>query len=260
MNSIQRYLLSSVYCNGLSSETVHKKNDNDSDDTTTTTTTTDISSSSSSSAAYDATTTDIPILSYLSQKLEFDSTIFENELLKLEQAGLIEIKKNKQQGGSNSKKDFFCSLTQKGRAEIKVVLVGGVFDLLHAGHIHTLKSAKSLGEVLIIVVATDITVSQLKRNRKIFHDENSRLELVSSLKFVDKAIIGKRTSIYDTVDFVKPDIIALGYDQSHDVKSMKKNCLDRGLDVEVVRLSSPIPQLKSSAIKSELGSSFYDLQ
>ena len=251
MNSIQRYLLSSIYCNCLSSETVHKTNDNNSEDTTTITT----------SAVPEATTvtTGIPILSYLAQKLEFDSTLFENELLKLEKAGLIEIKKNNQQVGSNDKKDFTCSLTQKGRAEIKVVLVGGVFDLLHAGHIHTLKSAKSLGDVLIIVVATDITVSQLKRNRKIFHDENSRLELVSSIKFVDKAVIGKRTSIYDTVDYVKPDIIALGYDQSHDVKSMKKNCLDRGLDVEVVRLSSPIPQLKSSAIKSELGSSFYDL-
>lgn len=254
MNSIQRYLLSSVYCNNLSSETVHKKNDNDSDVTNAATT------PSSASDATTTTSTGMPILSYLSQKLEFDSTLFENELLKLEQAGLIEIKKNKQQGGSNTKKEFFCSLTQRGRAEIKVVLVGGVFDLLHAGHIHTLKSAKSLGDVLIIVVATDITVSQLKRNRKIFHDETSRLELVSSIKFVDKAVIGKRKSIYDTVDIVKPDIIALGYDQSHDVKSMKKNCLDRGLNIEVVRLSSPIPQLKSSVIKSELGSSFYDFQ
>ena len=258
MNSLQRYLLSSVYCNSLSSETVHKKNDNDSEDTTTATTTP--SPPSSASDATTTTTIGTPILSYLSQKLEFDSTLFENELLKLEQAGLIEIKKNKQQGGSNTKKEIFCSLTPRGRAEIKVVLVGGVFDLLHAGHIHTLKSAKSLGDVLIIVVATDITVSQLKRNRKIFHDENSRLELVSSIKVVDKAVIGKRTSIYDTVDIVKPDIIALGYDQSHDVKSMKKNCLDRGLNIEVVRLSSPIPQLKSSVIKSELGSSFYDFQ
>ena len=192
--------------------------------------------------------------------MEFDSILFKNELHNLEKAGLIEINKNIQSEGSDTKKEIFCSLTQRGRNEIKVVLVGGVFDLLHAGHIHTLKSAKSLGDVLIIVVATDSTVSNLKSNRKIFHDENSRLELVSSIKFVDKAIIGRRTSIYDTVDFVKPDIIALGYDQSHDIESMKKNCLSRGLNVEVVRLSSPIPQLKSSMIKSELGSSFYDVQ
>ncbi len=77
---------------------------------------------------------------------------------------------------------------------------------------------------------------------------------------MDKAIIGRRTSIYETVDFVKPDIIALGYDQIHDEKLLKKNCLDRGLKLDVIRLSSPIPQLKSSVIKSELGNSFYDLQ
>ena len=194
---------------------------------------------------------------FLSQKPELDSTLFEDELLILEKSGSIEIKKGKK---FLDKREALCSLTKKGRSEIKVVLVGGVFDLLHAGHIHTLKSAKSLGDVLIIVVATDTTVNNLKKNRKIFHDENSRLELVSSIRFVDKAIIGRRTSIYETVDLVKPDIIALGYDQTHDEKLLKKNCLDRGLDLDVVRLSSPIPQLKSSVIKSELGNSFYDLQ
>jgi FAD synthetase len=262
MNSTQRYLLSSIYCHNLSLESLHENNDNESKGNNN-----DGNAAADHTVAGAATTTTaataatgVPFLSYLSQKLEFDSALFKKELLNLEKARLIEIKKNKQSEGSNTDKEVVFSLTQRGRAEIKVVLVGGVFDLLHAGHIHTLKSAKSLGDVLIIVVATDTTVSNLKRNRKIFHDENSRLELVSSIKFVDKAIIGKRTSIFDTVDFVRPDIIALGYDQSHDVKSMKKNCLDRGLEVEVIRLSSPIPQLKSSVIKSELGSSFYDLQ
>ncbi len=230
MNPTQRYLLSSIYCSSLSESPHH---------------------------GIDATT---PFFQYLSKKLDLDLTLIENELLNLDKLGLIEIKKNNQGEKTFDKKEVLCFLTKKGRAEIKVVLVGGVFDLLHAGHIHTLKSAKSLGDVLIIVVATDTTVNNLKKNRKIFHDENSRLELVSSIRFVDKAIIGRRTSIYETVDFVKPDIIALGYDQTHDEKLLKKNCLDRGLEVDVVRLSSPIPQLKSSVIKSELGNSFYDLQ
>ena len=227
MNSTQRYLLSSIYCNSLP-ESTGTDGDNG-----------------------------IPFFPFLSQKLELDSTLFEDELLILEKSGFIEIKKGKK---FLDKREALCSLTKKGRSEIKVVLAGGVFDLIHAGHIHTLRSAKSLGDVLIIVVATDTTVNNLKKNRKIFHDENSRLELVSSIRFVDKAIIGRRTSIYETVDFVRPDIIALGYDQTLDEKVLKKNCLDRGLDLDVVRLSSPIPQLKSSVIKSELGNSFYDLQ
>jgi len=225
MNSLRRLLLSYIYCNSIS----------------------------------DSQHGDRPIFSYLSEKLRLDATMFESDLLDLEKMHLITIKNNESMDGTFKRKELLCYLTKKGRSEIKVVLVGGVFDLLHVGHIHTLKSAKLLGDVLVIVVATDATVRNVKKNRKIYHDENSRLELVSSIWFVDKAIIGRKNSIYDTVDFVKPDIIALGYDQTHDEKVMKKNCLERGLHLDVVRLSSPIPQLKSSVIKSELGSSFYDL-
>ena len=223
MNSIQRFLLCSIYSNNLIESQIPN-----------------------------------PILPYLMKKLELDVTFYNNQLARLEDLGLIVTKQNEQGSGTGSA-NTTCTLTNVGREQIKVVLVGGVFDLLHVGHIHTLKSAKLLGDVLIIVVATDSTVSNLKKNRKIYHDEKSRLELVSSIKFVDKAVIGRKKSIYDTVEFVRPDIIALGYDQTHDEIAMKKNCLDRGLNLDVVRLSSPIPELKSSLIKSELGNSFYDL-
>ncbi len=223
MNSIQRFLLCSIYGNNL----------------------------------IDSPDPD-PILPYLMKKLELDMTFYTNQLCRLEDLGLI-VTKQVERDSEMRSSNMTCTLTNLGREQIKVVLVGGVFDLLHVGHIHTLKSAKSLGDVLIIVVATDSTVSNLKKNRKIYHDEKSRLELVSSIKFVDKAVIGRKKSIYDTVEFVRPDIIALGYDQIHDEIAMKKNCFDRGLNLDVVRLSSPLPELKSSLIKSELGNSFYDL-
>ncbi len=223
MNSIQRFLLCSIYNSNLIDSRIPN-----------------------------------PILPHLMKKLELDVTFYYNQLTRLEDLGLIVTKQN--EGDSEmSTSNMTCTLTNFGREQIKVVLVGGVFDLLHVGHIHTLKSAKLLGDVLIIVVATDSTVSNLKKNRKIYHDEKSRLELVSSIKFVDKAIIGRKKSIYDTVEFVRPDIIALGYDQIHDEIAMKKNCFDRGLNLDVVRLSSPLPELKSSLIKSELGNSFYNL-
>ena len=223
MNSIERSLLCSIYSNNLIDSRIPN-----------------------------------PILPHLMKKLELDVTFYINQLAKLEDLGLIVIKQNERDSEISSS-NMTCTLTNLGREQIKVVLVGGVFDLLHVGHIHTLKSAKSLGDVLIIVVATDSTVSNLKKNRKIYHDEKRRLELVSSIKFVDKAVIGRKKSIYDTVEFVRPDIIALGYDQIHDEIAMKKNCFDRGLNLDIVRLSSPIPELKSSLIKSELGNSFYDL-
>lgn len=150
-------------------------------------------------------------------------------------------------------------LTFLGRDAIKVVLVGGVFDVIHPGHIHTLKAAKRHGDVLVVVVARTSTATKIKQNRKIYHAENLRKELVSSLSLVDLAIIGSQVSLYDTVERVSPDIIALGYDQIHSEKEVSQNCKDRNLSVSILRLNTPVPGIKSSQIKDELGNSIYGI-
>src|SRR5918996_5490830 len=146
-----------------------------------------------------------------------------------------------------------------GRDAIKVVLVGGVFDLIHPGHIHTLKAAKAEGDILVVVIARISTAMKIRGERKIFHDELLRQELVSSLQFVDYAIIGREGTLYDTVEFVKPDIIALGYDQIHTEKEIAVNCAKRGINTRIIRLNTPIPGSKSTQIKEELGHSIYDI-
>src|SRR5262249_6132594 len=133
------------------------------------------------------------------------------------------------------------SLTFLGRGSIKVVLVGGVFDILHPGHVHTLKAAKSYGDVLVVVVARNSTAVKINKERVIYHEELERKELVSSFRFVDVAIVGFEGSIYQTVEYVKPDIIALGYDQAHGEKEIAINCRRRGLNVQVIRLNTPNP-------------------
>ena len=150
-------------------------------------------------------------------------------------------------------------LTFLGRDAIKVVLVGGVFDLIHPGHIRTLKTAKSHGDVLIVVVARTSTAVMIKKDRMIYHEEGLRLELVSSLSVVDLAILGREGTLFDTVEYIKPDIIALGYDQFHSEKEIAANCLERKLTTRVVRLTTPLPASKSSIIKEHLGESFYRL-
>src|SRR5918993_4663299 len=144
-----------------------------------------------------------------------------------------------------------------GRDAIKVVLVGGVFDIIHPGHIHTLKAAKAQGDVLVVVIARTSTALKIKKDRRIYHHELLRKELVSSLDLVDLAIIGKEGTLYDTVEYVKPNIIALGYDQAHSEKDVAENCQKRNLNIRVTRLNTPIPETKSSKIKDELGDFFY---
>jgi len=150
------------------------------------------------------------------------------------------------------------ALTDIGRDALKVIFAGGVFDIIHPGHIHTLTAAKALGDVLVVVIARNVTAEKSK-GRAPIHDEKLRQELVSSLKFVDIAILGHEGDIFKTVELVKPDVIALGYDQVHQEKHITEECRKRGLDVQVVRLQSPVPDLKSSSIKKDLGESLYNI-
>jgi len=116
------------------------------------------------------------------------------------------------------------------------VLVGGVFDIIHPGHIYFLKRAKELGDELIVVIARDSTVIK-KKGRKPILPENMRKEIVEALKPVDRAVLGyEEGDIYKIVEEVKPDIIALGYDQDLDPKELEKELSKRGLSVKVVRI------------------------
>ena len=140
----------------------------------------------------------------------------------------------------------------------KTVLAGGVFDIIHPGHIHTLNAAKALGDVLVVAIATDKTAQKMKK-RQPLHNQKLRHELVSCLSMVDSAVIGHEEDIFETVKEVKPDIIVLGYDQAHQEKFIDDGCKRINLDVKIVRLQSPIPELSSSEIEKKYGENIHDL-
>ena len=140
----------------------------------------------------------------------------------------------------------------------KIVLAGGVFDIIHPGHIHTLNAAKALGGVLVVAIATDKTAKKMKK-RLPLHNQELRCELVSCLSMVDKAIVGHEDDIFQTVKEVKPNIIVLGYDQVHQEKFISDGCKRINLNVEIVRLESPVPHLSSSDIEKEYGKDIHGL-
>ena len=150
------------------------------------------------------------------------------------------------------------TLTKHGRDSLRVVLAGGVFDIIHPGHIHTLNAAKKLGDVLVVVVATDNTAVKMKKRRPI-HTQEQRQELVNSLSMVDVSLIGQEDDIFKTVDHVRPQIIALGYDQVHQERSIIEGCKKIELDARVARLESPIPESSSSKIQKEYGESIHGI-
>ena len=110
------------------------------------------------------------------------------------------------------------------------VMAVGVFDLLHAGHLHYLEQAKSLGDYLTVVVAHDDTVRMRKHEPVTNHDLRKRM--VEGLKPVDEAIIGNspEVSIFEILPVVNPNIIALGYDQEHAEDSIRLKLQELGYD------------------------------
>jgi len=117
------------------------------------------------------------------------------------------------------------------------IMAVGVFDLLHAGHLHYLEEAKKLGEHLTVVVAHDDTVRMRKHEPVTSHDLRKRM--VAGLKPVDHAIIGNPPSLpmYEILPLVEPDIIALGYDQEHAEAAIRVGLDERGFEhIKLVRV------------------------
>jgi len=149
-------------------------------------------------------------------------------------------------------------LDLKKQSKKKIVLAGGVFDIIHPGHIHTLNAAKALGSILVVAIATDKTAEKMKK-RSPLHNQKLRRELVSCLSMVDKAIVGHEDDIFQTVKEVRPNIIVLGYDQVHQEKFISDGCKRINLNVEIIRLESPVPHLSSSEIEKEYGKDIHGL-
>jgi len=150
------------------------------------------------------------------------------------------------------------TLTETGRDSLHIVLAGGVFDIIHPGHISTLNAAKALGDVLVVVVATDNTAVKMKKRNPI-HSQEQRQELVNSLEVVDLCLIGQEENIFKTVKHVRPQIIALGYDQIHQEQFITEGCKKINLNAKVARLQSPIPESSSSKIQKEYGKSIHGI-
>jgi len=97
------------------------------------------------------------------------------------------------------------------------------------------------------------------KSRIPLHNMELRRDLVNSLSMVDYAMIGHEDDIFKTVEVVRPDIIALGYDQVHQEKFITDGCKKINVNVSIARLQSPIPDIKSSKIESDYGESIYRL-
>ncbi len=134
----------------------------------------------------------------------------------------------------------------------KTVLVFGAFDGLHDGHRFFLKEAKKLGEKLIASVATDEAVKVLKDHAPKQHLEE-RLQTLEASGLVDLAVAGDKVlGGWGAIRAWKPDIVAVGYDQTHLTEGLRQFIKTENLPVEIVTLGPHEPdRLHSSLLRAK---------
>ncbi|MUM63881.1 DUF357 domain-containing protein [Acidianus infernus] len=130
----------------------------------------------------------------------------------------------------------------------KKVFVGGTFDIIHPGHIEFLREASRLGRVYVSV-ARDKNSEKIK-GRKPINDEEQRLEVVKSIRYVYDAFLGDEKDFIKSVERVKPDIIFLGPDQRVNIEELKKELEKRGINAEIVKMPERINKWKHSSTTS----------
>lgn len=113
------------------------------------------------------------------------------------------------------------------------VLATGTFDILHPGHVLYLNRARELGDELYVIVARE---SMVRHKPKPVIPEEQRLKMVSSLKVVDRAVLGSETDMFEPIREIMPDIIALGYDQTFDIERLQRELQEQNIGARVVRI------------------------
>ncbi len=133
-----------------------------------------------------------------------------------------------------------------------VVLASGVFDLLHLGHVRFLEEAKRAGgenAELVVIIARDSTVEKTKGKKPIM-SEDQRRALVESLKVVDRTVLGYESlDIGEVVENIKPDVIALGYDQEEMDKQVRKYVDLHKTNVKIIRIGKVAENTLDSSSK-----------
>jgi len=126
----------------------------------------------------------------------------------------------------------------------------GTFDIFHKGHVSYLNQAKKFSQVLMVVVARDKNVLEIK-GQKPQNNEKERLKNIKESKIADLAVLGNLKDKYAFIKKIRPDIICLGYDQKVDMPELKKRLLEFNLkNVKIKRLKPYRPGIyKSSKLK-----------
>ena len=127
------------------------------------------------------------------------------------------------------------SLLQKAKQRgIRVVLANGCFDTLHVGHVRYLAGAKKEGNLLVVGVNSDASVSRLKGPGRPILYEQARARLVAAIADVDYVVVFSEPNVESLLEDLKPEVHAKGTDYTRDTVPERDEVRAYGGRVEIV--------------------------
>ena len=130
------------------------------------------------------------------------------------------------------------------KRNLRISFTNGCFDLLHAGHIDSLKQAKSYGDILIVGVNSDESVKNNKGNNRPIIQENFRLMMLSSLECVDYLVLFNDETAEKLVQLIKPDFYVKGEEYKDTITPEVKVVNSYGGKCEFIKIKSDISTSK----------------
>ncbi|WP_200890675.1 D-glycero-beta-D-manno-heptose 1-phosphate adenylyltransferase [Pedobacter lusitanus] len=134
----------------------------------------------------------------------------------------------------------------------KIVFTNGCFDLLHAGHITYLTEAASLGDILIIGLNSDDSVSRLKGPARPVNNETTRSVVLGAMSFIDAVVFFNEDTPLELIKQVLPDVLVKGGDYQIENIAGAKETIENGGTVQVL---SFLPGYSSTAIIDKIKNS-----
>ena len=104
----------------------------------------------------------------------------------------------------------------------KVVFTNGCFDILHSGHIDLLTQARALGDVLVVAINTDQSVSRMKGPSRPIIPEDERAELLNGLNVVDFVCSFDEDTPLQAILKIQPDVLVKGADWTANIVGQRE--------------------------------------
>lgn len=134
----------------------------------------------------------------------------------------------------------------------KIAFTNGCFDILHAGHIHSLTTAASFADVLIVGLNSDASTKGLKGEGRPINHENDRALLLASLVMVDAVVLFNEETPLELIKTIMPDVLVKGGDYTVDTIVGAKEVMANGGRVEIIPLVPGLSTTRLADVISKL--------